>query len=60
MWALEVASRLSREDGQGFAEYALVLAFVVVVAAVIMTTGATTLENAITGAFSNVAKAIGG
>jgi Flp pilus assembly pilin Flp len=56
VWALTFADRLRREEGQGFAEYALVLAFVVVVATAIM--ASTGLETAIKDAFDKVATAI--
>jgi Flp pilus assembly pilin Flp len=56
VWALTFADRLRREEGQGFAEYALVLAFVVVVATALMAT--TGLQDAISSAFKKVADAI--
>jgi Flp pilus assembly pilin Flp len=58
VWAYDLADRLRREDGQGFAEYALVLAFVVIVATFLMTK--TGLQDAITSAFTKVGNAISG
>jgi Flp pilus assembly pilin Flp len=57
-WALTLSERLRRDEGQGFAEYALVLAFVVVVATAIL--ASTGLQTAIQSAFTKVSTAISG
>jgi Flp pilus assembly pilin Flp len=58
VWVFGLADRLRREEGQGFAEYALVLAFVVVVATAIL--ASTGLQTAIQDAFTSVANKITG
>ena len=51
-------ARYLSEKAQGIAEYALILAFVVIVAAALTSSG--TLSTAVTGAFDSMAKKITG
>lgn len=48
-----IKARYFGEEGQGIVEYALILAFVVIVAAAISNSGA--LQTGVKGAFDNVA-----
>lgn len=51
-------ARYLSEKAQGIAEYALILAFVVIVAAALTSSGA--LSNAVNGAFNGMANTITG
>ncbi len=49
---------IDAESGQGILEYAMILAFVAVMAAFVLTGSATSLKTTINAAFSNVASTL--
>jgi Flp pilus assembly pilin Flp len=53
-----IADKLQREDGQDFAEYAIILALVVLAAATAFTTLGTNISTAVTAVGTAVANAV--